>query len=348
MGHHLLQLRHALGVGGHVRLEVGDVLGRAARGILGAGQQRVRLGLQEAALVDQLEVVDVDALLLDGGGTRRHGAGREPADVLVMPAAGDVEEDGGVGVGAVGVRPCGSDPILRRRLCHGVRPAGSDPARPSRKHRRDHGDVGQVRAAVVGRVQHVDVAGPHLAGVGADHRLDRAVHGAQVHRHVRGVGDELALGVEHRAGEVEPLLDVDRLRRVAQRLAHLLGDRHVEVVEHLQQHGVGRLAEDLALARRGAAQDEIVAWGYLQAPARLHHHGLVRLDDERGAGEAVAGVQVCPQDDGRVVPGAAGVELRPLRLRRRVPSPRFSGERARVRGSQGLYAGACPPPRPCP
>jgi hypothetical protein len=33
----------------------------------------------------------------------------------------------------------------------------------------------------------------------------------EVHRHVRRVGDQRADRVEHGAGEVEPLLDVDRV-----------------------------------------------------------------------------------------------------------------------------------------
>ena len=115
------------------------------------------------------------------------------------------------------------------------------------EHRRDDGDVGQMRAAVVGRVEHVDVARPQLGPRSRMIGLDRAVHGAEVHRHVRRVGDERARGVEHGAGEVEPLLDVHRLRGVAQRFAHLLGDRHEQVVEHLEQHRVGGGAETLAL-----------------------------------------------------------------------------------------------------
>ena len=56
-------------------------------GYLAPVEQRVALALQEAALIDQLEVVDVDAFLLDGGRARRHRAGREAADVLVVAAA---------------------------------------------------------------------------------------------------------------------------------------------------------------------------------------------------------------------------------------------------------------------
>ena len=66
------------------------------------------------------------------------------------------------------------------------------------------------------------------------------------------------VAIEHGAGEIEPLLDVHRLRGVAQRFAHLLGDGHEQVVEHLEQHGVGGGAEALALAWFGARQNDVV------------------------------------------------------------------------------------------
>ena len=79
------------------------------------------------------------------------------------------------------------------------------------EHRHHHRDVGQVRAAVVGIVQRPHVAGLQAAAVELQDRAHRSAHGAQVDRHVRRVGDQRPLGVEHRAGEVEPLLDVDRV-----------------------------------------------------------------------------------------------------------------------------------------
>ena len=51
--------------------------------------------------------------------------------------------------------------------------------------------------------------------------------------------------VEDGAGEIEPLLDVDRIGGVLQRHAHLLGDRHEEVVEDFQHHRVGLGADRL-------------------------------------------------------------------------------------------------------
>jgi chemotaxis signal transduction protein len=46
-------------------------------------------------------------------------------------------------------------------------------------------------------------------------------------------------GVEEGAGEVQPLLDVHRVGGVLQPQAHLLGDVHEQVVEHLEHHRVG-------------------------------------------------------------------------------------------------------------
>ena len=97
--------------------------------------------------------------------------------------------------------------------------------------------------------------------------------------------------VEHRAGEVEPLLDVDRVGGVLQRHAHLLGDRHEQVVEHLQHHRIGLGADGvraLAAPRRASARDgsSRVSRGL---PAGLDHDGLVRLDDDGRACDLVAG-----------------------------------------------------------
>ena len=56
--------------------------------------------------------------------------------------------------------------------------------------------------------------------------------------------------VEQRAGEIEPLLDVDRIGGVLQRDAHLLGDRHEEIVEDLEHHRIGLGADGDALRQR--------------------------------------------------------------------------------------------------
>ena len=51
-------------------------------------------------------------------------------------------------------------------------------------------------------------------------------------------GDEPAGRVENGTGEIEPLLDVHRMGRPAQRLAHLLRHAHIKVVKDLQRYRI--------------------------------------------------------------------------------------------------------------
>ena len=113
-----------------------------------------------------------------------------------------------------------------------------------------------------------------LAGVESDHGLHAAVHGAQMHRHVRRIGHQRAGLVEDRAGEIEPFLDVDRMRRVLQRHAHLLGDVHEQVVEHLEQDRDRPRAFPAASVRvifSWRRINDVVAGGQLGGPARFDH-----------------------------------------------------------------------------
>ena len=64
----------------------------------------------------------------------------------------------------------------------------------------------------------------HGAGALADDGLHALAHGAQVHRHVRRVGDKLPAAAEHGAREIQAFLDVDRIGGVLQGRSHLLGD----------------------------------------------------------------------------------------------------------------------------
>ena len=128
------------------------------------------------------------------------------------------------------------------------------------------------------------------------------------------------VAVEDGAGEVEPLLDVDRIGGVLQRHAHLLGDRHEEVVEDLEHDRVGLGAErGLALLLLDAAQQDVVPGGDLGLPARLDDDGLVALDEQRRAVDAVAAGEVLAAVDG-------GIAAR-RRCRRRGGSRRASRRR---------------------
>ena len=140
-----------------------------------------------------------------------------------------------------------------------------------------------------------------------------------MHRHVRRVGDEVAFGVEQRAGEVEPLLDVDRVGRVGERDAHLLGDRHEEIVEHLEQNRIGARADRVrAPCRFAAVEHDIGPGGVCRAPAGLDDGRRVVLADDRRTGDGVAGAQMQAIVDCRFVERAGGVDpLRPDRRQRK-------------------------------
>jgi hypothetical protein len=69
--------------------------------------------------------------------------------------------------------------------------------------------------------EYAHVAWTHLAGPSRDDGLDTLGHRAEVDGDVRGVGYEVPTSVKQRAAEVEPLLDVDRVRHTLQRCAHL-------------------------------------------------------------------------------------------------------------------------------
>ena len=243
-------------------------------------QQRQQLGLAQRAAtlpvtLHEQEVVDLHALFLDARGKRRHGARGGAADVSVVAARAHVE--GGLG-----------------RITH------IDGG--------DHGHVRQVGAAVVGVIEHVHVTGLHAAPVFADHGLDAFAHAAQVHRHVGSVGNQVTFGVEQGTGKVQPLLDVDRIGRVLQLQAHLLGNVHEQVVEHFQQHRVHLGAGGKTLgARHGAHQFQVVERGQAGLPARLHDGGGVLLGDDGRSGNHVARAQILAHHQGRVMPGVGTV-----------------------------------------
>ncbi len=289
MADHLLQLGDALLVGRDLRFQIVDVLHRIAYRIPGLRQQRLQLPLAECPAIDQLEVVDIDALFLDVGRDRRHRPRRDTADIGMMSAASDPE---------------------------------NDPALGLVEHRGADGDVGQMRPAIVGRVDRIDVAGPDIRILGQD-RLDRFVHRPEMHGHVGRIGHQRTGGVENRAGEVEPFLDIDRVGGVLQRHAHLLGDRHEQVVEDLQHHRIRSRAHRGACRHRlDPGQHQVIAPGQPRLPALLHHDGLVRLDDDRRPGHPVPGSNGFALIDIGLMPATVAEEAR------RAHAPRASRRRS--------------------
>ncbi len=220
------------------------------------GEQAPGLRLAETAVLDEQPVVEEDALLVDGAAARGHGAGGDAADLGVVAARGDVEQD----------------PLTLRV-----------------EDRGDDGDVGEMGAAVVRVVDGVRVTRPHAGAAPADDLLDAGAHRSQVDGDVRGVGDEVAVRVEERAGEVEAFLDVDGLGGGLQSGAHLFGDRHEEVVEDFEEYGVGRRAGVGTLRDRRTFHDQVSVVRSRPLPAVVHDRRGPGLGDDRGSGDGLAG-----------------------------------------------------------
>ena len=157
-------------------------------------------------------------------------------------------------------------------------------------------------------VERVDVARSHLGAVASDHGADRLAHRTEVHGHVRRVGDEIARGVEERAREVEPLLDVHRRRRVLELHAHLLRDVHEEVVEHLEHHGIDFGTDRvLRVARLHAREHQMVEVGHPRLPSGFDHRGGVLLGHHGGPDDHVTGAGLVAPYQRRVPPTASAV-----------------------------------------
>ena len=140
-----------------------------------------------------------------------------------------------------------------------------------------------------------------------------------MHRHVRRIGDERAVAVKHRAGEIEPLLDVHRIGGVLQRHAHLLGDRHEQVVEHFEHHRIGVGADRArALEFLHPPQHQVILRRQLGLPAVLDDDRLMRLDDDGGAFDFLTRRKRVARVDQRALPFAVGEKPRAARRRRKL------------------------------
>ena len=198
-------------VSGHLSRQVAAPLGWRAH----VAQDYVKNGLNRTTTFDQSDRRDNQALLIDLS-CQGHGTGRHPTHVSMVRAAGNKE--------------------LRARY-----PVGKD--------RRHHSNVGQVRAAQVGIVEHDQIAGrPGVKGV--QRSPHRGGHSAQVYRNVGRLGDHLPIGEEAGTREITPFLDVGTIGRPPQGSAHLLGYGDKEVLEDFERDWVhlDRLSSGVAAA----------------------------------------------------------------------------------------------------
>ena len=150
------------------------------------------------------------------------------------------------------------------------------------------------------------------------------------------VRDEVAFCVEHRAGEVEPLADVRAERRPPQHVAHLFGDRHVQVAHDLEQHRVDAVRPGererlgrVELLRARLFDDEHAAGVVAELEAGLDHQRARGLEHEQGTAAPLPRCKRLAIDDRNVLQPAARVE-QPRRTTRRGAGLRGGRRRLQV------------------
>ena len=109
-------------------------------------------------------------------------------------------------------------------------------------------------AAVIRIVEDIHITAVHSSCVFANDSFDALPHAAQMHGHVRRVGNQMSFGAEQSAREIQTLFDVDGVSCILKLQAHLLGNVHEQIIENLQQHRVdGGARSVLGLPRFHAA-----------------------------------------------------------------------------------------------
>ena len=100
----------------------------------------------------------------------------------------------------------------------------------------DRGDIRQMSAAEKRIVQQHEVA---VAPLEPSHDVGHRIrHAAEMHRDVRGLPEQRAIGIEQRAAEVETVLDVRRKRCAPQRHTHFIADRLHAASEQCERDAV--------------------------------------------------------------------------------------------------------------
>ena len=132
-----------------------------------------------------------------------------------------------------------------------------------REHRHDHGDVGQMRAAAIGRVEHIGVAAADAAAVALPPRASMIVRMlSPIEPRWTGMCGALAIRVPCASNSAQEkssrsLMLTDEAR-VLERRAHFLGDRHEQAGEDLQPDRIDCGADARARrARCDAVEDQV-------------------------------------------------------------------------------------------
>ena len=246
MADHLLQFLDPFFIGRQLRAQISDVLVRIARRIQGAIKNGPHLGFAVSTGINQLEIVYQHTFLINMRRVWRGGSGCLPANIGVMAAAGDKEENF-----------------------------------TAFKHGRYDSDVGKMGSAIIRVVQYIGVTWIDFAFIVTQHRPHRFSHRAEMHRHMRGVGNQRPARIENGTGEIQPFLDIHRQCRVLQRVTHLLGNRHEQVVKHLQHHRIAACPDGHPFrAGNNAAQHQITNLGHLRLPSGFNNGCRGGFDDQ--------------------------------------------------------------------
>ncbi len=193
---------HQAGAAALDRHELGEQVAFALDRGSNVGEDEVEQAALDAALFDEEDGGNANALLIDFAG-EGHGAGAHTADVGMVGAIG--EEEARLGIAF-------------------------------EKDRGDGGDIRKMCAAAKGIVDDGDIAGLKIDGL-AD-VADGFGHGTEVNGHVIAHGGGFPGGVVDGAGVVAAFLDVDRECCFAEDDAHFAADGGGEMAEELELDGV--------------------------------------------------------------------------------------------------------------
>ena len=110
------------------------------------------------------------------------------------------------------------------------------------------------------------------------------------------IGNEVAGRIEQGARKIQALLDIDRIGGVLQPQAHLLGDRHVEIVEDLEHHGIGLGPDcDARFSWNDSLEHQVIGRRHFGLPSRFDDGGCICLGNNCGAGNPAPGAELVPQ-----------------------------------------------------
>ncbi len=181
------------------------------------------------------------------------------------------------------------------------------------KHWRADGQIGQVRSTIVRRVDQEHVARLDIC-VLTDSRCNGRIHGAEMHWHVRCIGNQIAFCIKHGAREIETFFDVDRIGRVLERYAHLLCNRHEEIVENLKHHRIG-FCTDCCAQREclDTCQNDMIMLGQAGLPTIFDDNRLVLFDDDCRAGNSLATLDLLANNNACIMEFPMRKEARALR-----------------------------------